>query len=242
MVKMEGWRAGAFVVMRWIPRGPNFAKIHARGARGLQRIAPRDLIPPPGAQTFAEQSGKVYRGAGRVEGRVGSLGRGRAARDAVDGLAREGRQVAEPGRRAGPLGPQRGHVAATAGLSQQPGKRARRAAKANVGPNLGGSRASRAVPNLLGPVCGQKRRKNRGRGPKTGAAQHRRGLFPARAGRGGRRFGKNTVIRRRKKLHKPRTVITDPGAGAGSRPRTRYISRPFSGRFSLSDKSYFSPE
>ncbi len=65
--------------MRWIPRGPNFAKIHARGARGLQRIAPRDLIPPPGAQTFAEQSGKVYRGAGRVEGRVGSLRRGRLA-------------------------------------------------------------------------------------------------------------------------------------------------------------------
>ena len=183
-----------FSVLTATPPPPNFAKIHARGARGLQRIAPRDLIPPPGAQTFAEQSGKVYRGAGRVGGRVGGLGRGRAARgrrgtprgqaarDAEGGLARDGQQAAEPGRRAGPLGPQRGHVAAAAGLLQQPGKRAGRAAGANVGPNLGGSRASQAVPNLPGPVCGQKRRKNRGRRPKTGSGAAQAGPFSGAGG------------------------------------------------------------
>ena len=127
-----------------------------RGARSPAYCSQR-FDPPSRAQTFAEQSGKVCQGAGRVEGLVGSLERGRTARSAAGVFARGGRQTAEPRRRAGSLGQQRGHVAAAAGLLQQPGKRAERAAGANVGPNLGGSRASQAVPNLPGLVCGQKR-------------------------------------------------------------------------------------
>lgn len=226
---MRGARSPAYRFQRFDPpsRGTDF------------RRAKRESVPGRGAgQGCGSEAGGAGGRRGDGAAHPGADGAGRGGGAACPGRAANGAAR----RRAGPLGPQRGRVAAAAGLSRQPEKWAGRAAGANVGPNLGGSRASRAVPNFLGPVCGQKRRKNRGRGPKTGAARHRRGLFPARAGRGGRRFGKNTVIRRRKKLHKPRTVITDPGAGAGSRPRTRYISRPFSGRFSLSDKSYFSPE
>ena len=196
----RGARSPAYRSQRFDPpsRGTDFrrAKRESVPGRGAGRGAGRE----PGARTVGP-------------GRRGTPG-GRTARSAAGWLARGGRQTAEAGRRARPLGPQRGHVAAAAGLSQQPGKQARRAAKANVGPNLGGSRASRAVPNLPGPVCGQKGRKSQGLGLKTGTARHRRDPFLARVGRGGRRFGKNTVIRRRKKLHKPRSAITDPGAGA----------------------------
>lgn len=223
-----------------------------RGARSPAYRSQR-FDPPPGAQTFAEQSGKVYRGAGRVEGRVGSLGRGRSARDGAvhpgagrSGALRAGLLGAGGKRRrlvggravgaaTGPRGGSGGAFAA-AGETGQAGSQGQRGGNFGRQPGFpGGSKPSEGGLRAKTP---EKPRV----GAKNGAERHRQGPFSARAGRGGRRFGKNTVIRRRKKLHKPRNVITDPGAGAGSRPRTRYISRPFSGRFSLSDKSYFSPE
>ena len=250
MMKMEGWRAGAFVVYALDTPGSEFREnSRERGARSPTNRSQR-FDPPSRGTDFrrAKRESVPGRGSGRRAGRepgaqAGGAAPGRGRRGTWwAGWPGAGGKMAEHGVRAGLLGPQRGHVAAAAGLLRQPGKRAGRAAGANVGANLGGSRASRAVPNLPGPVCGQNAGKTGVEGRKRGRRGTGGAFFSARAGRGGRRFGKNTVIRRRKKLHKPRTVITDPGAGAGSRPRTRYISRPFSGRFSLSDKSYFSPE
>ena len=43
-----------------IPPVLNFAKIHARGPRGLLRIAPRDLIPPPPAHVSAAQAMRLW--------------------------------------------------------------------------------------------------------------------------------------------------------------------------------------
>lgn len=71
-----------------------------RGARSPAYCSQR-FDPPSRAQTFAEQSGKVCQGAGRVEGLVGSLERGRTARSAAGVFARGGRQTAEPRRQPG---------------------------------------------------------------------------------------------------------------------------------------------
>ena len=53
-------RTADFFVLGQIPPPLNFAKIHARGARGLQRIAPRDLIPPPPAHVSAAQAIRLW--------------------------------------------------------------------------------------------------------------------------------------------------------------------------------------
>ena len=224
-----------------------------RGARSPAYRSQRFDPPLPGHRLSPSKAGKCTRARGVSRGESGAWSaggrhgaarhtRGRTARGAEGVACLERAANSAARRRAAPLGRSGATWRQRRGFCRSRGN----GPGGQPGPTWGQIWAAVGLPGRFQTFRGRFTSKN---AEKTGAggrkretARHRRGLFPARAGRGGRRFGKNTVIRRRKKLHKPRTVITDPGAGAGSRPRTRYISRPFSGRFSLSDKSYFSPE
>lgn len=82
-----------------------------RGARSPAYRSQRFDPPLPGYRLSPRKAGKCARARGGSRGWSGAW-------SAVGWSTRGGRQTAEPGQRAGPLGPQRGHVAAAAGLSQ----------------------------------------------------------------------------------------------------------------------------
>ena len=235
---MEGWRAGAFVVYALDTPGAEFREnSRERGARSPAYRSQR-FDPPSRGIDFRRAKRESVPGRGSKGGSV-AWGRGQSARERrhTQGDGRRGTRWAgwpgKGGKRRSPGGG-RGRWGRSGATWRQ--RRGFCSSRGNgpggqPGPTWGQIWAAAGLPGRFQTFRGRFAGKNAGKtgagGRKQGAARHRRGLFPARAGRGGRRFGKNTVIRRRKKLHKPRTVITDPGAGAGSRPRTRYISRPF---------------
>ena len=55
--KYIAWNAPRRRCVFWCPPPLNFAKIHVRGARGLQQIAPKDMIPLP-AQHLPGRTGQ----------------------------------------------------------------------------------------------------------------------------------------------------------------------------------------
>ena len=66
---------GIIIVLGLIPPPLNFAKIHARGGRGLQPEQPKDSIPPLGAQqNAAARAAAVPEPGGRGEKAVMCLG------------------------------------------------------------------------------------------------------------------------------------------------------------------------
>ena len=145
-----------------IPPPRNFAKIHARGGRGLQPEQPKDSIPPWGAQRNAAARGGGCAGAGRARRKGGGVprraGRGRREAGAMQGGAAgvfgaesRGRSFRAAGRKRGaggawPREPHKGHVSgATARGGHVAGRRDAGGMRRLSGADAGKARAGAAV-------------------------------------------------------------------------------------------------
>jgi len=213
-----------------------------RGARSPADRSQR-FDPPLGAQTFAEQSAAVcLRGAARAG----------LARGAADGKAVPGRGLPGTADGAGAAGVRGSWAGGAAGRETRRAGRQRPPWRARGGfpgrcrgqpgpgragcwgqtwPNRAAAAACRKVPNFPGPVSGRKPWKNGGRGRKSRLSGPFGGPVRSGAGRGGRSFRKNTGIRRRKKLHKPCSLIQVWGRGGRFAPAYALYRKPFFGPF-----------
>ena len=182
-----------------IPPPRNFAKIHARGGRGLQPEQPKDSIPPLGAQRNAAARGGGCAGAGRRGGKAavclgepdaGGLSPGRRGAGAMPGGAADVFGVESRGVPSG----WRAANGARAGLGRvSPTKAACRARQRGAGTFPGGG--ARAVyggfPGRTRGRCGSGRRYTTGGPGIAGAA----GLLPGRGGRRPRTGEKRSDLR-----------------------------------------------
>lgn len=153
------------------PRVPNFAEIHARGGRGLQRPTFRDLIPPSGrAAATQRRSGPGGRqGTGRLCRGDGRGGHGAA----VAGGTRGAGAAARSGPGAGTRGSERSRVAAQARRARKPGRVSAAARRAGGSPGRSGARrVGQTRPNPGGAGA----RRPKGAVPGGGAAR-REGAF-----------------------------------------------------------------
>lgn len=171
------------------PRGLNFAEIHARGGRGLQRPTFRDLIPPWGHSPFGPGRGGTasFRGGRSPVHRVDVPGRRRGARRAwaaVAGGTRGAGPVARVGRRAGTRWALRAGGGADA-LGAETGPCGRAARGLGGCPGWGGAAACgpNAAKSGRGPGA-------RSGGPAGGCTGRRRGARSRDGGPGVRRHSK----------------------------------------------------